>query len=286
MKFPIGAMTVGDILDRGLKILLSRLPTFYLINFIVLTPIILIQLAGPLIGEALLLGQHPLLDVNLSRLLGLYAGAILALFAQLVLHPIATAASLHVISQEFVGRRVGLGEAFRFSLRYFVPLFGASLLSSLAIGFGLITCVVPGIFFAIWFVFAAQVVVVEHRPAIDSLTRSKNLGEGYQGRIFGVGALLILVSMVIMIFAGILQQILPPVDTKLTPPAQPGGSPELSIVFNYTNFVIDTLISFPFGILAQTYQAVCLTLLYFDLRIRKEGYDLELAAQQEGTPVP
>ena len=40
MKFQIAAMTVGDILDRGLKMLLANLPAFYLINLMVLWPII------------------------------------------------------------------------------------------------------------------------------------------------------------------------------------------------------------------------------------------------------
>ena len=31
---------------------------------------------------------------------------------------------------------------------------------------------------------------------------------------------------------------------------------------------------------SQAYAAICVTLLYFDLRIRKEGFDLEMAARQ------
>jgi len=31
----------------------------------------------------------------------------------------------------------------------------------------------------------------------------------------------------------------------------------------------------------QSYQAVGMTLVYFDLRIRKEGYDLEMSAEQD-----
>jgi hypothetical protein len=40
------------------------------------------------------------------------------------------------------------------------------------------------------------------------------------------------------------------------------------------------------SILFSAYQAVCLTLLYFDLRIRKEGYDLEVAAAPEQSKEP
>ena len=42
MKFPIGAMTVGDVLDRGIKLLLARLPAYYLIDLIVAWPFALI----------------------------------------------------------------------------------------------------------------------------------------------------------------------------------------------------------------------------------------------------
>ena len=48
--------------------------------------------------------------------------------------------------------------------------------------------------------------------------------------------------------------------------------------------VLQTLVTALVNILVQTYGAVCLTLLYFDLRIRKEGFDLELAARQQATP--
>ena len=40
----------------------------------------------------------------------------------------------------------------------------------------------------------------------------------------------------------------------------------------------------PISILFATYSAICTTLIYFDLRARKEGYDLELAARREAAP--
>jgi hypothetical protein len=49
MKFAIGAMSAGDVLDRGLKLLFARLPTFYLIHLIVLLPAFLFDLAEPLL---------------------------------------------------------------------------------------------------------------------------------------------------------------------------------------------------------------------------------------------
>src|SRR5437868_9289984 len=107
MKFAIGAMSVGDILDRGLKILWARLPTFYALYLISLLPAILLQLLvvgmnAP--GE----GGEP----STAALGGMFAGSMVLLVALVILTPIATAAALHVIGQEFVDRRATLGEAF------------------------------------------------------------------------------------------------------------------------------------------------------------------------------
>jgi hypothetical protein len=51
------------------------------------------------------------------------------------------------------------------------------------------------------------------------------------------------------------------------------------------NFVVATVLNqvivAVITLLVQPLQFAILTLLYFDLRIRKEGYDLELRAQQQ-----
>jgi hypothetical protein len=47
------------------------------------------------------------------------------------------------------------------------------------------------------------------------------------------------------------------------------------------NGIVDQLVN----ILLGSYVAICMTLLYFDLRIRKEGFDLELAAREHATIV-
>jgi len=55
----------------------------------------------------------------------------------------------------------------------------------------------------------------------------------------------------------------------------------LDIVVNPVNLLIDNLVVQAAAVLVGSYNAVCTTLMYFDLRARKEGFDLELAAQKE-----
>jgi len=270
MKFQIGAMTVGDILDRGLKLLLARLPTFYAINLIVLTPLIVLQVLMPF----LMRNEE---NIAAAALLSLFL-LLVVLILTLVLQPIGTAAILHIISQEFIDRRVGLGTAFRFALSRFGPLLGASILVGLMVGFGMLLCFVPGLIFMTWYAFVPQVVVLEGQGVTDSMERSKRLSEGYRWRIFGIIFLIQCVLVMINLAIGLaLNFALPASDIV---PVAGGG---IRAVAHPGNQAIQALVSQLIGIFLAAFQAVCITLLYFDIRIRKEGYDLELAAQAQDT---
>lgn len=273
MKFQIGAMSVGDILDRGVKLLLARLPALYVINLIVLVPIIAYQLLIPL----LLMGEPT--EITTAALAGLLSSFVLLILA-LILQPIGSAAILHVISQEFIDRHVGIGPAFHFALSRFGSLLGASILAGLMIGVGMMCCI-PGLIFWTWFAFVAQVVVVERLSASASLDRSKRLGEGYRWRIFGIILLIGLLSNTIPSLLNVGLEFALPSTERV-----PVGGGAYREVVRYGNHVIHILVTYLVTILFAAYQAVCLTLLYFDLRIRKEGYDLEVAAQgQQDVPL-
>lgn len=292
MRFPIGSMSIGDILDRGIKLLFARLGTFYAIQLIVLTPLIIFQLALPMFGMAGAVEPTP------AAAGGVLLGSLLALLLLVILTPIGTAATLHVIAQEYMDHKVGISEAFAFALRRFGSLLGAVILAGLIIVLGYFLCIVPGIIFSVWYVFVSQVVVVEGAGAGDALGRSKSLTDGYRWRIFGIVLLLGLIIVGGQFAAGILQMILPPAEMVPVeraqelraeqPPRRVRGfdvdGPTHRQVFNYRNYAIDILVGQLIGILLQSFQSVCLTLLYFDTRIRKEGFDLEMLAQQTSRP--
>lgn len=277
MRFPIGAMSVGDILDRGLKLLLARLPTLYLINLLFLSPIIVVVLTTPQL-VAVLAGNQPT-----SSAVGLGVGVgLLVLFLTLLLQPLGNAAILHVIAEEFAGRPVGAGAALRFALGRFLPLFGSSLLAGLCVGVGFLLLIVPGIIFLIWFVFVAQIVVVEGISGSPALGRSRALTAGYRGRIFGLLILFGIIGWIVgLVPTAIEKYVLPSYELV---PAGPGGA--RVPVLHYGNYLVTTLLAQLVNILVQCYQAVGMTLVYFDVRIRKEGYDLEMAAEEEATTAP
>lgn len=280
MKFQIGAMTVGDILDRGLKLLLHNLPVFFVINLIVLAPLIVVQLIMPELLVQLTAG--PAGPVTLAQGLAAFTPFMVAIILTIILQPVGTAAILHIIAQDFVDRRVSLGGALSFGFSRFGSLLGTSILVGLVLMVGFILCIVPGIIFYIWYVFFAQIVVVEKLSGTTAMQRSKSLTEGYRGRVFGVIVLLIVVGIIFQGAFGLLERVLPSYDAvpiEVAPRAF--GQPAVRLVVNRGNLYINTIVTQLANILVQTYTAVCITLFYFDLRIRKEGFDLELAAREQ-----
>ncbi len=267
MKFPIGAMSVGDILDRGLKLLLARFPLLFSITLLVQLPFLVFQLIVPLLERV---GVGAVMLTSLASLLSL-----------LILAPLSQAVILYVVMREYVDRPATMGEAFNLALTRFGPLLGTVILSGLLIFLGFLACFVPGIYLSIMWAFAAQVVVLEDRSGMDALRRSKALVTGHGGRVFGVIFLVQIVTMFIggFVVAGI-NAVLPSQET--IPGA--GGFPIVHTV-NYANFVIAHLVQTLVNVLFGAYLAVCVTLLYLDLRIRKEGFDLEIEAQKGG-PAP
>jgi hypothetical protein len=263
-------MTVGDILDRGLKLLFARLPAFYLIQLLVLGPVILLQLAAPFVGEAIGRGGGNPLDP--AVLIAAVVAGLAALLLTLVLQPIGNAAILHMIMEEYTGNRVGIGEAFSYALTRFLPLIGASIVVGLAVVVGTLLCCIPGIYFGIVFAFVGQVVVLERLGVGEALNRSWTLVTGHWWRVFGVLLLIGIINSVIQGTIGGVFGAVMPAQEVIPGPNGP------RVKFNPVNHVVITLVTQLVGIVFTTYMAVCTTLLYLDLRIRKEGYDLELAA--------
>src|SRR5262245_33304851 len=131
MRFPIGAMSVGDVFDRGLKIMLSRLGAFYLINLLVLIPIIVVDVFMPAMQQ---FDPKSITEEQLPLVLGgVFGGLFLILLLTLILQPFGTGAIVHIIAREFVDERATIGQAFRFALQRFWKILGASILYSLLV---------------------------------------------------------------------------------------------------------------------------------------------------------
>jgi hypothetical protein len=121
---------------------------------------------------------------------------------------------------------------------------------------------IAGLLFALYagvhLYLVPQVIVLERRGIIAAFRRSWYLVHGYFWHCFG---LVILVGLMV----GILSSII-------------GG---LVGLVSLGSIILATGLSGILGILLQPISLGAVTLLYFDQRVRKEGFDLEYAAQRQ-----
>ncbi len=168
------------------------------------------------------------------------------------------------VSEFYLGHEITVGQAYKFVLPKLLTLIGAGFLVGLIVWLGIIMCVVPGVIFGLWFALTTPSIIVENLRAIKGMSRSKALASGNLGKIFSVGFLVILITWAITIpFSGaglIISRILF------------AGNVLLVDFINQFFNLIGQILAIPIG-------AAAFILLYYDLRIRKEGFDLQMLAQ-------
>jgi Flp pilus assembly protein TadD len=119
----------------------------------------------------------------------------------------------------------------------------------------------------------APVIIIENKGVFAGLRRSFDLGRRRFWRVFGINFLLWLLTMVITMPLSLFFNVIP----FFWEP----GALLMTIIASSINMVV-TLLVRPIWVCG-------LTLLYFDLRVRLEGFDLELMAAQmdaEAAPAP
>jgi hypothetical protein len=130
--------------------------------------------------------------------------------------------------------------------------------------FVMLLVVVPiAVFLLIRFLFVPQVVVLEGQGIFSAIGRSWRLVSGSFWRTLGTAFVLWIMVTTIGFLVGLSFNL---IDALIT------------------NFVVSqmilTFLTYAVNILTTPLYLVGLTLLYYDLRIRKEGYDMELMMQQ------
>ena len=133
------------------------------------------------------------------------------------------------------------------------------------IGMFLLTVLITA-FFIVRLMFFPQMVVLEGRGPLEALSRSWQLVRGSFWRVLGTVILISLLVQILIIIPGLIF----------------GGI--IGFVFSDPqDFAIQQSLSTLVGYIAQILflpvSIIAYTLLYYDLRVRKEGYDLQLLAQ-------
>jgi hypothetical protein len=264
-------LRVGEILDAGIKLYLSRARTlmgltavvvvpFQILNAIVLLSVVSSASEVPHGFTTFVSAQRTTDSAATSG-----AKAVL-LFAGLIVDLLSTAACVKAISDAYLDRPVGLGASLRFAARRLGALVWMDILMVVLLGLAFTALVIPGIWlYAAWSV-ATPALLIEGVRGQRALGRSREL---VRGRWWPVAGVLVVAGVMTALVSGAITGVLLAIVLA-------GGGSALYAV------VVVSLASAVAGVLTRPFQAAVVTVLYYDLRVRREGYDVQLFAEQLG----
>ena len=264
-------MSVSRILDRTFALYRRNFLRFITVVAVIQVPLALISL----IWLSMLMQGMPdrsAAQVGAARyqapettLLAMMGGSyVILLLTSVVGNALCQGALARSVSEAYLGNEVTVGQTFRSVLPRLLTLIGASILVGLVVGLGFMLLVVPGVIFALWFFMTTPSIVVENLGATAGMSRSKALAAGNLGKVFAVGALVLLISFAVTMP---LSWVATMVSTLFF-----GGNTTLMMFLSQSAKLIGGVLAAPIG-------AAAAILLYYDLRIRKEGFDLQMLAQ-------
>lgn len=261
METSFEPMSIGRILDQAFRIYKNNF-----IRFITIVAVIQIPISLLAILTQTLFVEQEFADATATMMLGV--GGVVVLFLMMLGHTLCSGALTRSVAESYLGNDMSVGQAYRHVLPKFMTLILASILVSLCVGLGFVMLVVPGVIFSLWFALITPAIIMEDLGATAGMSRSRTLVKGNLGKVFVVGLLVFLLMMAITLpftFAG-----------TLLPMVLKANSQTKTLISQFFE-ALGQLISTPIG-------AITSILLYYDLRIRKEGFDLQMMVENMGLP--
>lgn len=105
---------------------------------------------------------------------------------------------------------LGIAGSFGHASGRLVALAGAGILALIGICVGLALLIIPGLVLLTWWLVVSPVIMIEHRPVLESFGRSRELVKGSGWPVFGVAVLTLLIILVV---GFVLALILSPIDS-------------------------------------------------------------------------
>lgn len=181
----------------------------------------------------------------------------------------------HSVSEVYLGRRPTIRGAYSAALRRLWRALWLTALVGVAVGLMAITIIgIPfAIYFGVGWILSVQTLYLEGLGIRAAMSRSRALVRGSWWRVLGIGILVGLLGWVASLIAGVILGVVAGFGSLFgTEGLGLALSTAISVVADSIAQVVPTPIWF------------CgLVLLYYDLRVRKEGFDLELMAREMGT---
>ncbi|MDQ3784129.1 MAG: hypothetical protein M3360_04525 [Actinomycetota bacterium] len=270
---PLG---VAEIVDVALKVYLRHAPSLFNLVAIVVVPVQLLQLlftlsitpAAEAVGSGTLL-TGTVTGADAPTVAGLVFGGLLVGLLTFVATTLATGACFKAVADAYLGDQPDTSQSLRFARGRLGSLMLVSFLGAVLAFLGFLLFVLPGVYLWIAFSVAAPVVLFEGMEGTGALGRSRRLVQGRWWRVFGT---LLLGFILAAIVGGIITSVLTGVL------AVGAGSGD------FVEALVGAVAGSVAAIVTTPFQAALIAILFFDLKVRKEGFDAALLADGMAAP--
>ncbi len=237
----------SEVLDAAFEIYRRHFPVFIAISVFAAIP----SAIASYIGEAALPIQATggILNSAFVSFLGLFIA------------PFTEGAMACAASSAYLGKQVDIEQSVRAAFRRPGRLFVAMVTKWILLGFGLVFFLIPGLIIYKRYFALPMTVVFEDTTVGDAIARSRELSNGSGKRIFILNGGVFLFSTLVMLTLG-------------------------QTIMSISHGVIAAVGRLILTMTISPFSTVVATLLYYDIRIRREGYDIELMTQALDTNSP
>ena len=267
---PLG---IGEILDVAIKITTRHWWTLVRIVVVVVVPLQLLAAAIDLSASEGVVttggqtGFDESGEFDSDQLWTFVAAAIVAFALTLLAQTIATGACFKAVADAYLGREPSWRRSLTETFRRLHSIVWVSVLTYVLAVLAAIACLLPGIWLYIAWTVAVPALLTEDVRGLQALRRSFGLVRNFWWRTFALVVLGTMLASIVGLALG-------------------GALGALTLGFEGDAAVIlaNLIASVLAGVVATPFVAAMIVVLYIDLRVRKEGFDLALLAERFGEP--
>jgi hypothetical protein len=272
---PLHPMMFSDLLDGSFRLLKANFGTIVLVAAVFLIPVNLVAA----FFQRDLLGGYGFLEFMQDPSLleeaagpqasnGPLIGSLIAALASVLVTPFIGGATSMIVAASYLGGELKAGPAMRATGRRFLVLLAVFFLTLLLKGAGLLLCIVGVLVPMTFFLVTTPAVMVEEAGPIQAMARSVTL---VRPRFWPVMA----IGIGSGVLAGFLGNIL----------AGPFSIAALAVGYRW-GWILAAVGSILPALVTTPFVSILATLVYFDLRIRNEGFDLQMIAAELARGAP
>ena len=247
-------LSLGELLDRTFQIYRNNFLLFAGIAAVAYLPMFIVR-SGLVLAPKLGGGSASVaIGIGVLLLVGLYLVGVAA----------SQSGTIIAVSAVHLSQPITIGEAYSRVRGMLGRIVLLTIGLGMGIGIGFVFLIVPGIVLLLMWALAVPVAVLEDASLGEATSRSRTLTAGHRGRVFVIYLLFTVLS--VMVAVGLESPL------GVVAAFNRNATHEVLAIIQ----VVSVVTSYVSQILVTPLMSIAFSLMYYDERVRKEAFDIEL----------